>query len=228
MANSCKMQEAYEQYILREYLIYRAYQLFTDKSFKVKLLRIDYLDTKEKIKTVTRYGFVQEDQYMLASRLDGVIIKKEGVRDQSTQRETTVMMSIFMYMIGNTDWNIPMLHNTTLLKLNNLADTAPYAIPYDFDYSGMVNADYAAPSPILGIESVRQRLFWGKCYSEPELRLAVNSFIVKKQQLYSLYQNFPYFDKVSLDESILYLDSFYKIIEDENLWKQIFIKECKN
>jgi len=227
LVNSCKMLESYEQYILREYLIYRSYQLFTDKSFKVKLLRIDYVDTREKIKTVTRYGFVIEDQYMLASRLDGVIVKKEGIRDQSTNRETMVMMSIFMYMIGNTDWNLPMLHNMKLLKINNITEPAPYAIPYDFDYTGMVNADYAVPSPILGIESLRQRLFWGKCYSEEELKTGVNSFLAKKQDLYALYQNFPYFDKASLNESISFLDSFYKIIEDEKRWRQVFMKECK-
>jgi len=227
LVNSCKMLESYEQYILREYLIYRAYQLFTDKSFKVKLLRIDYVDTREKMKTVTRYGFMIEDQYMLASRLEGVIVKKEGIRDQSTQRETMVMMSIFMYMIGNTDWNLPTLHNMKLLKLNDLTETAPYAIPYDFDYTGMVNADYAVPSPILGIETLRQRLFWGKCYSEAELSTGVKAFLAKKQELYSLYQDFSYFDKASLNESISFLDSFYKIIEDEKRWKQVFMKECK-
>ncbi len=227
LVNSCKMLESYQQYILREYLIYRTYQLFTDKSFKVKLLRIDYVDSREKIKTVTRYGFVIEDQFMLASRLDGIIVKKEGIRDLSTQKETIVMMSIFMYMIGNTDWNIPMLHNVKLLKLNALTEPTPYVVPYDFDYTGMVNAEYAIPSPILGIETLRQRLYWGKCYSETEVRTAVNLFIAKKQDVYTLYQTFPYFDKASLNESIAFLDSFYKIIEDEKRWKPVFMKECR-
>lgn len=228
MVNTCTMRESYEQYVLREYLIYRSYQLFTDKSFKVKLLRIDYEDTREKISTVTRYGFVIEDEYMLASRLDGLIIKKEGIRDQSTHRETMVMMSIFMYMIGNTDWNVPTLHNLKLLKLNEVSEPLPYAIPYDFDYTGMVNAEYAVPSPILGIETLRQRLFWGKCYSEDELRVGVNSFIDKKRELYDLYMNFPYFDKTSLNESISFLDSFYQTIEDEKRWKPVFMKECRD
>lgn len=227
LVNSCKMMEEYEQYILREYLIYRSYQLFTDKSFKVKLLRIDYEDTREKISTVTRYGFVIEDEYMLASRLNGVIIKKEGIRDQASHRETMVMMSIFMYMIGNTDWNLPTLLNLKLLKLSEVSEPLPYAIPYDFDYTGMVNAEYAVPSPILGIETLRQRLFWGKCYSEGELRAGVNTFLSRRQELYDLYTSFSYFDKASLDESVAFLDSFYKIIEDEKQWKQVFMKECK-
>ncbi len=190
LVNACNMQKSYEQYILREYMIYRAFNLMSDKSFKVRLLKIDYVDTQQKVKTVMRYGFVIEDQYMMADRLDGVIIKKEGIRDQSTNREQMVMLSIFHFMMGNTDWTVPRIHNLKLVKLNKITETAPYVIPYDFDYTGMVNASYAIPAPILGIQSVRERLYWGKCYSEAELQIAINNFIRHKEALYDLYQNF--------------------------------------
>ena len=127
----------------------------TDKSFKVRLLKIDYVDSRDKIKTVTRYGFVIEDQYMMANRLDGIIYKKTGIRDQSTNKEQIVMLSIFHFMIGNTDWQVPRLHNLKLLKMNNVTETAPYVIAYDFDHTGMVDASYSTPSPILGIETLR-------------------------------------------------------------------------
>ena len=228
LVNACKMQKTYEQYILREYMIYRTFNLMTDKSFKVRLLKIDYVDTKEKVKTVTRYGFVIEDQYMMAKRLNGIIIKKEGIRDQATNRQHMVMLSIFHFMEGNTDWQIARLHNLKLLRLNKVSESAPYVIPYDFDYTGMVNASYAIPSPILGIETLRERLFWGKCYSEEELQVAIEKFIQKKEAIYDLYQNFELFDKSSLKQAINYLDSFYKIIEDEKKWNYYFIKKCRN
>ncbi|MCG8311309.1 MAG: hypothetical protein MI975_28230 [Cytophagales bacterium] len=227
LVNACKMQTSYEQYILREYIIYRTFNIMTDKSFKVRLLKIDYVDSKEKMKTVTRYGFVIEDQHMMAKRLDGVIIKKTGIRDQSTSRAHIVMLSIFHFMIGNTDWQVPRLHNLKLLKLNEIAETAPYVIPYDFDYTGMVDASYAIPSPILGIETLRERLYWGKCYSEQDLSIAINKFLEKKDAIYELYQDFDLFDKGSLKSSIDYLDSFYKIIEDEKKWKHYFVNNCR-
>lgn len=227
LVNACKMQKTYEQYILREYMIYRAFNLMTDKSFKVRLLKIDYVDTKEKVKTVTRYGFVIEDQYMMAKRLDGLIIKTEGIRDQATNRPHMVMLSIFHFMMGNTDWQIARLHNLKLIRLNKVTESAPYVIPYDFDYTGMVNASYAIPSPILGIETLRERLFWGKCYSEEELKTGIDEFVKNKEAIYELYQNFELLEKSSLKEAINYLDSFYKIIENEKKWKYYFIEKCK-
>lgn len=227
LVNSCKMQISYEQYILREYLIYKTFNLMTDKSFKVRLLKIDYVDTKGKFKSVTRYGFVIEDQYMMADRLDGNIIKKMGIRDKSTNKEQIVMLSMFQFMIGNTDWQVPRLQNLKLLKLNAVMETTPYVIPYDFDHCGMVNASYSIPSPILGITSLRERLYWGKCYPEGDIRVALDEFLNKKEAIYDLYQNFELFDKGSLKSSVDYLDSFYKILENEKKWKGQFINNCK-
>ena len=227
LVNSCKMQQSYEQYILREYLIYRTFNLLTDKSLKVRLLKINYVDTKEKFESVTQYGFVVEDEYMMAKRLDGMLIKKIGVKDQSTNNEQIVLLSIFQFLMGNTNWQVPQLQNLILLKLNEATEATPYAIPYDFDHCGMVNASYSIPSPILGIKSLRERLYWGKCYSESELKNAIDKFLENKKSIYELYQNFDLFDQSSNNSCIDYLDSFYGIIEDEKKWKYEFIENCK-
>ena len=116
LVNSCSMQLSYEQYILREYMIYRTFNLLTDKSFRVRLLRIEYVDSNEKVKTVTRYGFVIEDQFKMAERLNGIIIKSTGIKDRSTNRQHMVMLSIFQFMIGNTDWTLATLHNVRLVE----------------------------------------------------------------------------------------------------------------
>lgn len=226
--NACELQKTYEQYLLREYLIYRAFRLFSEKSLQIRLLKIDYVDQKGKAETVTRWGFVLEDQYDMASRLDGVMVKSERVDEKNTNRQQMVMLAIFQFMIGNTDWQVSKLHNIYLVKL--LADTKaePYPVAFDFDYTGMVNAAYATPSPVLGIESFRERLFLGKCYSKQELQNSINVFIDKKEALYQLYQNFEQFDEVSLNESISFLNSFYDIIEDESKWEQFFIDNCRD
>ena len=228
LVTACEMQKSFQQYILREYLIYKTFNILSDKSFKARLVKIDFVDSKEKIQGVTRYGFVIEDQYIMAKRLNGIIIKKTGINDQSTNREQTVMLSIFQFMLGNTDWQIPRLHNVTLVKQSNINDPSPFAIPFDFDYSGMVDASYAIPSPILGIKTVRERLYWGKCYTEQELKTAINKFLAKKDTIYTLYENFELFDNNSLSSSMEYLNSFYKIIEDEKKWEDEFINNCRD
>lgn len=225
--SACELQKTYEQYILREYLIYRSFNIFSDKSLKVRLLKIEYVDLKGKAETVIRWGFVLEDQYQMAARLNGVMVKSEGMDEKNTNRQQMVMLALFQFMIGNTDWQVSKLHNIYLLKLLVDGDSEPYPIPFDFDYTGMVNAAYATPSPILGIESLRERVFWGKCYSREELENAIHTFIQKKQSLYNLYKTFQQFDRGSMNESIAFLDSFYEIIEDENKWQRFFVDTCK-
>ena len=228
LVNACRMQSSYAQYILREYLIYRTFNLMTDMSFKVRLLKIEYVDTSNKMKTAVHYGFVIEDQKMIADRLDGIIIKRTGLKDQVTNTEQIVMLSIFQFLIGNTDWQVASLQNLKLLKLNNVNEPAPYAIPYDFDYTGMVNASYAIPADILEIVNVRERLYWGKCYPQEDLQAAIDKFLEKKETIYQLYSDFTLFDKTSLRGSINYLDSFYKIIEDEKKWQYYFVDKCRD
>lgn len=228
LVNACRMQNTYVQYVLREYLIYRAFSLMTDKSFKVRLLKIEYVDTSEKMKTVTQYGFVLEEQKMMAERYDGMIIKRKGLKDQVCNMDQMIMLSIFQFMIGNTDWQVANLQNIRLMKSKDVSDPEPYPIPYDFDYTGMVNASYAIPAEVLGIESVRQRLYWGKCYPQEDLVVAINRFYENKDAIYQLYQNFSLFDKGSFKSSINYLDSFYKIIENEKKWQHYFIDKCRN
>jgi hypothetical protein len=228
LVNACKMQDSYTKLVLREYQIYRAYNLMTDKSFKVRLLKITYVDTSKKMKPVTQNGFVIEEDKMMAERLDGMIIKRKHIRDQSCNLDEVIMLSIFQFMIGNTDWQIANLQNMRLVKLTDAAEPKPYAIPYDFDYTGIVNASYAIPADILGIESVRERLYWGKCYPEEDIAAAIERFYNNKDAIYQLYQNFTLFDKGSLKYSLSYLNSFYKIIEDEKRWKRYFIARCQD
>ena len=228
LVNACKMQNPYAQYILSEYLIYRAFNLMTDKSFRVKLLKIEYVDTNKNKKPVVQYGFVIEDQQIMADRLNALIIKKIGLLDQFTNKDQMVMLSIFQFMIGNTDWQVAGLHNIKLLKIKEVTEPTPYVIPYDFDFTGMVNASYAIPQPDLGIINIRERLYWGKCFSEEDLTTAIKKFSQNKEAIYQLYRNFTLLDKATLNQSINYLNSFYRIIEDEKRWKHYFVDNCKH
>ena len=64
-------------------------------------------------------------------------------------------------MIGNTDWNLDKSHNIELIR--PASGGAPIPVPYDFDWSGLIAPPYARPNQMLGIGSVKQRLFRGFC-----------------------------------------------------------------
>ncbi len=85
-----------------------------------------------------KYGFLIEDEDMMAERLGGEINPLRLHPDATNQSETGPM-AIFQYMIGNTDWSIPNQHNVKMLQG---ASTRPIAIPYDFDWSGFIAPGY--------------------------------------------------------------------------------------
>ena len=52
MVTECKRGSLYETYLLKEYLAYKIYNLFSEMSFKVRLLKIKYIDTgRKKVKS---------------------------------------------------------------------------------------------------------------------------------------------------------------------------------
>lgn len=202
-----------EDYIHREYLVYKAYNLLTDKSFRVRLCRVEYEDVQSKRKVETKYAFLIEDDKEMARRNKGRIVPKElAIGMEGTDTKTMATLAVFQYMIGNTDWSVPYRHNIKLLSLDSLR--APYPVPYDFDYSGIVAPPYAIPPPELGISSVRQRLYRGYASPEPVYAEVINTFMWHHAAIYKLYRNFPYFEKSTLKKTLSYIDDFYETIGD--------------
>ncbi len=227
LVTHCKNSDLYEQYLLKEFLVYRMYNLLTDSSFRVKLLQIDYIDSEDKMKPITRYGFVIESNDHLAERLNGIRIEREGINTWDTDLYHTNLTVLFQYMIGNTDWAIPVPHNFKLVK-PSLANSSILAIPYDFDYSGMVNTIYALPDENLGTESVRTRVYRGYCLpSDDHYQRLFKLFLANKQAMFSLVEDFELLDNMSRPEMLEYLKEFYDIIENPALYQREIIGVCR-
>jgi hypothetical protein len=101
-------------------------------------------------------------------------------------------------------------------------------VPYDFDYSGLVNASYAVPAEGLGIESVKQRIYTGTCRSEEVYLNAVREFAGKKESFYRVIREFPFLDERSKKEMIKYLDEFYYMFDKRNTVVYNLLHDCKN
>src|SRR5690606_19120836 len=96
----------------------------------------------------------------------------------------------------------------------------PVAVPYDFDYCGIVAPPYAKPPPALGISSVRQRLFRGFEYFDQLYIDAIVTFNIQKQAIYSLYQDFELLDKGYRKQTIKFLDEFYRTINNPKAFRK--------
>lgn len=215
----------YEQSVLLEYLIYRGFNLFTDNSFRVRLARIHYVDLAGKRDTLTRWAFFVEDNDAMAQRIGGTISDLTEVHDENTDLDQIPLIWVYEYFIGNTDWSVYAGHNIVLVQLPNTM--FPMPVPYDFDWSGVIDAPYAAPDVKLPIRSVRQRLYRGYCRSAEELAPIFARFNEKKDELYALYQNQAGLDEKRRAEVLAYYDEFYKIINDPRAVQREFIRPCR-
>jgi hypothetical protein len=122
---------------------------------------------------------------------------------------------------------VPANHNTKLIIPKADSTHRPYVVPYDFDYSGFVNTDYAVPDHNLPIESVRDRLYRGFARSMEELNDVLLIFNTKKKAIYDVVNNFNLLTARSKKEMTGYLDEFYSTINSPDQVRQIFITNAR-
>lgn len=227
MVLDCKRGNIYEQYLLSEYYAYKILNVITDFSLRVRLVRATYIDTSGKFKDVTKYAFFIEHIKQLAERHNAERLEKEGVRDVRTNLAALVDGYLFQYLIGNTDWSIPGNHNVYFIKSKDKQIPFPYVIPYDFDYAGIVDALYAIPNEELRLESVRERLYRGRCIPEEELWAGRERILAVKDQIYQIYEDDELMNKSNKSKTVRYIDEFFAKIEREGVFQREIIGGCR-
>lgn len=223
----CEWGSDDEQWLIKEYLIYKLYQLFTEKSFRVRLAKFTFDDNSDSIKPYKQYGFFLEDVDDLAKRNDCKETGDEKIMTEETNRQHTTMVSMFEYMVSNSDWNVPARQNVKLIRHEDSAKAKPYIVPYDFDYSGAVNALYAEPAPYLGIAKVTDRLYQGFPRTEAELKPVISLFLQKENDVFKTILDFPLLKKKPKEEMVAFIREFFTIIKDEANIKKIFIDKAR-
>ncbi|HLG39889.1 MAG TPA: hypothetical protein VI461_09485, partial [Chitinophagaceae bacterium] len=223
----CESTPYYEQLVLKEYLAYKIYNLVTEKSFRTRLVRIESHDSRERLKKHSYYGFFIEDVDDLAKRNGCVEIDSLKFYTEQTNRLQTTLATLFQYMIGNTDWGVPVYHNIKLIQDRNDSLSNPYIIPYDFDCSGLVNAKYALPDLSLAIGNVRQRAYRGFPRTMEELQSALIVLRDKRDAINSLIMNCVPLSVKNKKDMIDYLDEFYKETTNEENVRRLFITHAR-
>ena len=216
-----------EQLIIKEYLAYKIYNFLTEKSFRVRLVKIRFEDTKNKVKPYTQYGFLLEDVDEMAARNKCVEVQGKQFLTEQTNREQMTMVNLFEYMIGNTDWSVPHYHNIKLIRPKSDSLASPYAVPYDLNHCGLVNAPYALPQEELGIESVKERLYRGFPRSQEELDKAIAVFQKQRENIKSLVSNCDWLTNKYKREVSGYIEDFYKVIDSKREVKNTFIDNAR-
>jgi hypothetical protein len=232
MVVHCRSGKLYDEYVLREYLVYKMFNILTDTSYRVRLLRVNYIDDQNKKKSQTQYAFFIEPKKLLAKRTNTIVLETPNVTQKNIVPDVLDRVAIFNYMVSNWDWSVPGQHNLTVLKTKNIySGGLAVAVPYDFDLTGVVNSNYAVTHPEHNINNVRERIYLGICRDQDVFREELNEFLSFKEGFYNIVNEFPYLDQRSKKDITGFLDQFFDRIENPRTLEtllRILTTECKD
>ena len=191
--------------LLKEYLAYKFYNRITDQSYRVQLLKILFEDQQSGEKT-QQWGFLIEDTALMRNRL-GVkkVAETRNVSFEKFQLAQIRRVALFQYMIGNSDWDLSISRNVKFVS----KDGQYLAIPYDFDFSGLVDAPYASGNPNYNLRNVRDRVYLG--FPEPDelLVATVEELVGKQVDLIEEIRNFEYLSRDAQRDIMDYLEDYF-------------------
>lgn len=221
----CKNNETYQNYIYKEYLIYKLYNELTDKSLRVHLIDFALQDVTQKTETVQTTGFIIEHREEIIKRLDAVKNDMRCLPAKMLSPDDYTLFQVFQFMIGNVDWLIENCKNAEVIQLQ---DKTVIPIPYDFDYTGMVNPEYAKPIAKYKQRIVPDRYFLGHKKKLKDLLPIFELFKDKKDTFINIVDSFEQLPKKERKAMLKYLRSFYKILDRPNEVKRIFIDDVED
>lgn len=221
LVTHCKDNNNFDSYLLKEYLAFKLYNVVTDTSFRVRLLKINYIDTGKKGYKQTKYGIAIEPLDVLEARLDAVERENVVVRTTFVSPENYDKLCFFQYMIGNDDWHLANLHNLKLIEpaVGNISVLA--AVPYDFDYSGLVDTYYAIPNELYALDNITDRIYMGPCRTDEEIRRLMKFFLDHKDEFYEEVEKLVLLEERQKKRALKYIESFFNEYKRDELFYNI-------
>lgn len=217
VVSPCQYGPRYEDLLMREFLAYRLYALFTDRSFRVRWVTLRMVDREGRRKPTEMPSFLIEDIDDMARR-NGCHESDENLQHpDQTDRQQMTLISLFQYMIGNTDWAVAKGHNIRLMRKDVDSLSRPIAVPYDFDYCGLVNAPYAIPDERLGIADVRTRIYMGPPRNPVEIRYVRDLLLQRKEDVRRLVDTLPGMHRSERRDVWRYLEDFFTEIGEKDM-----------
>jgi hypothetical protein len=205
LVTHCTDDEAGQDAIVREQLAYELYRtLRPAASFRTQLLTVTYVNTADDSRFES-YAIIIEDTDELKDRLDA-----DNCSDcynlPLSAYENAEQMTLFQYMIGNADYSTRLVRNLKLMQdeAGNVT-----AVPYDFDFSGLVDAPYAVVSHV-GQQTVKDRVMLWEFAMLPELADARTDFLPYRDTFLQQIEECAELDDKSKREVYRYVKGFFR------------------
>lgn len=199
--------------LLKEYLAYRLYNQLTNKSLRVQLLRINFIDPNTRVQNI-QYGFVIEDTAEFRNRIGATKMDKiYNIQPGFLDREQFKTLALFQYMIGNIDYELSSGRNLKMVEINDKVVT----VPYDFDFCEMVKAPYRKGSKRLDVIKQGDRAFLGFPEDLKDFEETRQLFKNNQKALFKIISNFTILEKEERTYIKNYLSTFFDSIAEVKL-----------
>jgi len=225
----CQNFKGSNDYVVKEYLAYRLYEIISPYHFKTRMLDIEFQEEKGgKTKTHNLKGIFIEDIDEVADRIDGRVVDRP-IHPFSQGALASVQNAFFQFMIGNTDFSTSAQHNEKLVYVNK--EFVP--VPYDFDMSGLVNTNYSVVSVINGeqlpINSVEERLYRGFKRDPVIIYQVRKQFLDNREGFFEILESIrtKFEDPKSYEESHEYLTQFFELLSDDKKFDQAIMQQLR-
>jgi len=233
LVTHCRSSEAFQQYVLLEYATYRMLNVVSPASFRVRLASIDYVNDDGR-PVISRYGFFIEDLRDVAKR-NGM--QQADLPDlipiASLEPKHAALYAMFQHMIANHDWSMragpkgkKCCHNAEMIAPARGVAAGVIPIPYDFDFSGLVDTPYATPPDALHISSVRQRQYRGYCSQNGEALAVAAQFRAERPQMLAVLASTPGLDPKTIQRATDFLAGFFNDISTDQSVQSKVLKTC--
>jgi len=233
LTTHCRTGAQHQQYVLLEYAAYRMFDVLSPLGLRARLATVDYVESDGR-PVISRLGFLVEDSDDAAKR-NGMVEARMPPLISPSQLDPlgAARAALFEYMIGNLDWSMRAgpqgdvcCHNFRLMAASATSQAGLVPVPYDFDFSGLVNAPYALPPEGIHVSSVRERRYHHYCIHNAQVVQAAAEFRTKRPELLAVLGSIPQLDEGRRRTAAAYLEGFFRdIATDEDVRKRV-LKDC--
>ena len=228
----CGRSKRFDDYNLKEFAVYRVFNRITPISFRVRGADIEWVESAKDSGT-TRFGFFIEDVDDMAGRSDLDEIDLYEIAPSRLEADHAARFALFQYLVGNLDWAATggpegelCCHNAKLA--GTAPDTGPlYAVPYDFDATGLVDTHYSAPPEGFPMNSIRERLYRGFCAHNAALPGARAAILDQRDAILATVRDEPRLSDRARNKAVDYLQEGFGVLADDAAFAQEITGNCR-
>ena len=219
----CKSDDVDQQALVREYVVYKLYNIISDHSLQVQLVNLLLKDINGNDESKQIFALIIEGFDESAARLGAAIYRSKKPSTKDLKKRSYQTLALFQYFVGNTDWQVSSQHNIRFIEAS--PEGAIEGLPYDFDHGGLVNASYAVPAKNMPITSVQDRFFSGDCdltgYEE-----VAQIFFDHRDELLNVPKNCRQLNDASREYVINYMNRSFEILANRSHLRSEIKRGC--